>query len=312
MRPPFVSAPESVDTEDTVRIPVPGSSRTGSVRVPTLKVVAGPGRDMLSFWPLGQSEQLLVGRDDREASLVLSDATVSKRHALIRTDAQGAIVVEDLRSTNGTSINGIRVQLPVALHPGDNLEIGGVLLRLELLSSEELHHLGRVAQRISEADSDPLTRLRTRRYLEEDLPELVERSVATSSPLCCGFLDLDGFKAINDSYGHKVGDEVLARTSRIILADVRDEDVCIRYGGEEILIIFPGTRLEAAFGAADRLRRSIAGHDWHRTAPDLRVTASFGVAERHRDEPTDRWIDRADRALYQAKSSGRNCVRKAL
>lgn len=310
-RTPSVETSLSADSEDTVRISVAGSTRSASTRQPTLKVVAGPGRDMLGFWILGPGEQLLVGRDDREASVVLSDATVSKRHALIRTDTQGSVVVEDLRSTNGTSVNSLRVSAPVALHPGDNLEIGGVLLRLELLSGEELDHLGRLAQRISEAGSDPLTRLRTRRYLEDDLPELVARSSAAKTPLSCAFLDLDSFKRINDDYGHRVGDEVLARTSRIILADVRDDDVCLRYGGEEILVIFPNTALEAATGAADRLRRAIASHDWNRTAPELRVTASLGVAQRLANESNEAWIHRADRALYAAKASGRNCVRKA-
>lgn len=310
-RPPTRPDPlETPDHEDTVRISLGERSRGDSARVATLRVVAGPGRDMLNFWTLGPGEALVIGRDETQASVVLSDSTVSKRHAEILVGEHG-VVVSDLQSTNGTSINGDRCMGPRALLPGDDLEIGGVLLRLELLSEAELRHLGRVARRLSEAGSDPLTRLRTRRYLDEELPELVARSQASGQPLSCTFLDLDRFKSINDNWGHRVGDEVLVLTARIVLASVRDEDACIRYGGEEILVVYPNTDINAAAVAADRLRRAIAAHDWHRTAPDLMVTASFGVAERRKGERIEHWVHRADRALYAAKAQGRNCVRRS-
>lgn len=299
------------DAEVTVKIALPSAREDRTEKVPTLKVVAGPGRDMLGFWTLGADERLVVGRDERAAGVVLSDVTVSKRHAALYTDDTGSVVVDDLDSTNGTAVNGLRVTHPTPLHPGDNLEVGGVLLRLELLSSDELNHLGRVAKRLAEAGSDPLTRLRTRRYIDEELPELVQQCRKGDLPLSCAFLDLDHFKSINDLYGHHVGDEVLARTSRIILGDVRDEDACVRYGGEEIVLFLPGSSLLAATGVADRLRRKIADHDWYRTAPDLRVTASLGVAQLREDEHPESWIRRADKAMYQAKAAGKNRVCRA-
>ncbi|MCB9779000.1 MAG: GGDEF domain-containing protein [Alphaproteobacteria bacterium] len=307
-----VPAPFSFDDdEDTVRIalPTPREQRAGTM--PTLKVVAGPGQDMLRFWPLSANERLVVGRDENVAGVVLSDATVSKRHAVVATDEQGGVMVEDLNSTNGTAINGKRIVDPTPLPPNENLEIGGVLLRLELLSDEELSHLGRVARRLAEAGSDPLTRLRTRAFVNEELPHLVQRCRQSQVPLSCAFLDLDRFKSINDLYGHHVGDEVLARTSRIILGDVRDEDACVRYGGEEIVLFLPGSSLLAASGVAERLRRKIADHDWYRTAPELRVTASVGVAELKSDEDVDHWIRRADKAMYRAKAMGKNRVCRA-
>lgn len=306
------SAPPRLDdTEVTVKIALTSPREDRTERVPTLKVVAGPGRDMLGFWTLGADERLVVGRDEREAGVVLSDATVSKRHAALFTDDTGSVVVDDLDSTNGTSVNGVPITHPTPLHPGDNLEVGGVLLRLELLTADELNHLGRVARRLAEAGSDPLTRLRTRRFLEDELPDLVRKCRKSDLPVSCAFLDLDRFKAINDLYGHGVGDEVLARTSRILLGDVRDEDACVRLGGEEILLFLPGSSLAAAAGVADRLRRRIADHDWYRTAPDLHVTASLGVAEMRRDESIEEWIRRADQAMYRAKSTGRNRVCRA-
>lgn len=296
------------DGEVTVKISLPQLREDRVEKVPTLKVVAGPGRDMLRFWTLGADDRLVIGRDEREAGVVLSDVTVSKRHASLSTDRSGAVWVVDLGSTNGTAVNGLRIDRPVALHAGDDLEIGGVLMRLELLSADELAHLDRVKHRLAEAGSDPLTCLRTRRYLAEELPELLQRSRLAGLPVCCLFMDLDRFKSINDSYGHHVGDEVLARTSRIILGDVREDDVGVRYGGEELVLFLPSTALQAGLGAAERLRRKIADHDWYRTAPDLRVTVSIGVAELRPDETVEAWVRRADAAMYRAKATGKNRV----
>ncbi len=296
------------DGEDTVKITLPTAREDRIEKVPTLKVVAGPGRDMLRFWTLGSDERMIIGRDERSAVVVLSDVTVSKRHAVLTTDESGGVQVEDLDSTNGSAVNGVAIDRPTPLHPGDDLEIGGVLLRLDLLSSDELGHLDRVHRRLSEAGSDPLTCLRTRRYLEEELPELVERTRLAGQPMCCAFLDLDRFKSINDMYGHHIGDEVLARTSRIILGDVREHDTAVRYGGEEIVLFMPDTGRTEAVKVAERLRRKIADHHWYRTAPDLRVTASFGVAQLRSGESIEAFLRRADAAMYRAKATGKNRV----
>ncbi len=307
-RHPATAVAPADDAEVTVKISLPQVREERIEKVPTLKVVAGPGRDMLRFWTLGADERLVIGRDEREAMVVLSDVTVSKRHASLFTDEHGGIWVEDLGSTNGSAVNGVAIDRVTPLHPGDDLEVGGVLLRLELLSADELGHLDRVKHRLAEAGSDPLTCLRTRRYLEEELPELVERTRQAEQPLCCAFMDLDRFKSINDLYGHHVGDEVLARTSRIILGDVREDDTGVRYGGEEIVLFMPGTGRTEAIKVSERLRRKIADHDWYRTAPDLRVTASFGVAELRKGESIETFIRRADAAMYRAKASGKNRV----
>ena len=90
---------------------------------------------------------------------------------------------------------------------------------------------------------------------------------------------------------------------------VRDTDPVMRYGGEEIVIFLPGSDEAGAQDVAERIRRNVAGHDWDRTAPGLRVTASFGVAERKgHDETFTAWTERADRAMYAAKAAGKNKV----
>lgn len=275
--------------------------------IPTLRVVAG--RDMLKYATLAQEDQIIIGRDDT-AELRLTDVTVSKRHARVITDQSGTIMVEDLQSTNGTSVNGKPVTRTL-LRTGDHLEVGGVSLRLDLLTLDELGHLGRVVQRLDASNRDPLTRLLTRAFMDEDLPQLMERCARGSLPLSCTFIDVDRFKDVNDRFGHQIGDEVLVTIGRLVMLSVRDNDPAVRYGGEELLLFLPGSDEKGAVEVSERVRRAVASHDWDRTAPGLRVTASFGVAQINPDEDVKAWLKRADKAMYDAKRAGRNRVQRS-
>ena len=124
-------------------------------------------------------------------------------------------------------------------------------------------------------------------------------------------MDADHFKRVNDTFGHGIGDEVLQAIARLLMLGIRDSDPCVRYGGEEFLIFLPGAAVRTAMEVAERLRRSIGGHDWNRTATDLRVTASIGVAEYVEGETATQWLERADKALYHSKNNGRNKVTQA-
>jgi diguanylate cyclase (GGDEF)-like protein len=293
--------------EVTVRISLP---RTGPVRrqvIATLRVVAG--RDMLKHITLAPGEEIVMGRDER-TDLQLNDITVSKRHVRVSCDHDQAITVHDLDSTNGTAVNGSPIKRSM-LRPGDHLEVGAVSLRLDLLSLDELGHLGRVLQRLEAANRCPLTGLLTRAYLNDELSQLVDRCARAGVPFSCSFVDLDHFKSINDRFGHQVGDEVLVGVARLIMLGVRDADPCVRYGGEELVVFLPGSPEANAAEVAERIRRSIANHDWVRTAPNLQVTASFGVAERTKDEPIADWLNRSDKSVYAAKHGGRNRVIRA-
>ncbi len=298
---------EDDSSEVTMRIPTRERSATRPTRVPTLRV--GAGRDMLQFATLEPGRQILIGRDE-SAELRINDLTVSKRHARVVVDDGGAITVLDLGSTNGTAVNGHPISR-AALKAGDHLEIGGVSLRLDLLSEDELQHLARVVARLESANRDPLTGLQTRGWLDDELPGLIERYERSGLPFSCAFVDVDHFKQVNDTFTHAVGDEVLSAIARLLMLGVRDADPCVRYGGEEMVLFLPGSDEVQAFEVADRIRRSIAAHDWGRTAADLRVTASFGVAELLREEDIAGWLHRADKAMYVAKRGGRNRVIRA-
>lgn len=270
-----------------------------------LRVVAG--RDMLSYLVLTPGTEALIGRDEAECRLHLSDASVSRRHARVNVDKDGGVVVQDLGSTNGTSIDNRPISRAI-LAEGQVLEIGSVGLRLEQLAPRDVEHLQRVVDDLARANRDPLMGIKPRVWLDTELPDLLVRADATRTPISGVLLDLDHFKRVNDRYGHTVGDDVLSTTGRLVMFAIRNGDTAVRYGGEELYFVLPGADLASATAVAERLRNDIEHHEWERTAPGLRVTGSAGVAQRYPGETIRDWIERADRALYRAKAGGRNRV----
>ena len=122
-------------------------------------------------------------------------------------------------------------------------------------------------------------------------------------------VDLDYFKRVNDTYGHFVGDQVLARFAHVIVHHVRDVDIVGRYGGEEFMVLMPEATLEQAVQVAERLRETIAQTRLETDVGAIQVTASLGVAAlRDEDTAFQDILRRADQALYKAKEAGRNRV----
>jgi diguanylate cyclase (GGDEF)-like protein len=162
----------------------------------------------------------------------------------------------------------------------------------------------------TQAIRDALTGLYNRRHLDEALTRELHRSQRVNLPVSVLMIDIDHFKAFNDTYGHTVGDAVLADVAGILRDRIRVEDIACRYGGEEFAIIMAGLDLAEAADRAEEIRRRVAQHDfiWR----DLllgHLTVSIGIAThpRHGDGP-DRLLRSADAALYRAKEGGRNRV----
>lgn len=158
---------------------------------------------------------------------------------------------------------------------------------------------------------DQLTGLYNRRYMTNQLQQFMHRAVKGGKPLSVMMLDIDHFKRINDTLGHQAGDEVIQELADRLRQNVRPMDVACRPGGEEFLVILPETPGELACAAAERVRRAIAADDFNVLADtnQVSVTVSAGVATLlGADDTMAELLARADTALYQAKSGGRNRV----
>lgn len=156
---------------------------------------------------------------------------------------------------------------------------------------------------------DPLTGLRNRTGLEEELAREMNRFRRTGRPFCVALCDLDRFKSVNDTYGHEAGDRVLVATAGVINRAIRSFDEAFRMGGEEILILLKDAVLDEVRRVLERLRADIAGNPVQLAdGRVIRVTASFGVAEARLDLAPDALLESADQALYAAKRAGRNRV----
>ena len=161
------------------------------------------------------------------------------------------------------------------------------------------------------AVTDQLTGLHNRRYMVGQLEALVRRASHGGAQVACLLIDIDHFKKINDGYGHDVGDEVLREFAVRLASNVRAVDLPCRYGGEEFVVVMPGTRLEDAERIAERIRLHVAGSPFRvkRGAELLSVTISVGVAATlgAGDKP-EALLKRADEGVYEAKAQGRNKV----
>jgi len=157
------------------------------------------------------------------------------------------------------------------------------------------------------ANTDPLTGVANRGHIEECLATEVARACRFGSILSVGMVDIDHFKRINDGFGHPFGDRVIREVARVLAETVRQVDKVGRYGGEEFLVVLPGTDLVGAGVLAERIRAAVAALTFE--PEGSRATLSVGVAQWNAE--ADSWeglVSRADQALYQAKEEGRNRV----
>ena len=170
---------------------------------------------------------------------------------------------------------------------------------------------GDLASARREANIDDLTRIANRRCFDHELQKAAGQAEARREPLSLLMLDIDHFKVFNDTYGHQLGDQVLRQVAQVLTRSVKGRDLAARYGGEEFAVILPETGLEGARQLAEQICRTVAGHRVvvKATGRDLgRITLSIGCAQQRWGEPAADLLQRADRALYQAKRMGRNRV----
>ena len=155
------------------------------------------------------------------------------------------------------------------------------------------------------AKYDALTNLFNRKQFDEIFDKLFEEAQHNNTDLSLVIVDADHFKSVNDNYGHQKGDEVLVHISKILTQNIRGDDLCARWGGEEFVVLLPGSSFQIAQKVANRMRESIQENI---KVDNSAQTCSFGVSELSKYDTIETMFKRADEALYSAKKTGRNKV----
>jgi len=163
-------------------------------------------------------------------------------------------------------------------------------------------------QALKKAYTDPLTQAQNRTSFDDSIRREISLAVRNAKSLSLIFLDIDRFKAINDTYGHECGDTTLFLGAKWIKENLRDSDIVFRYGGEEFVILLSGTNANGAKLLAERIRTSIENHTIAYGMEILKITASLGVSTLRDNDTVESLVQRADKAMYKAKRKGRNQV----
>jgi two-component system cell cycle response regulator len=267
-------------------------------------VLAGP--DVGTVTQLNEP-LLLIGRDTT-CHMELKDDSISRFHASVKQHSSGVVTIRDLNSTNGTYIDGKRIQIE-ELKEGDKILLGlSTVIKYQTQDSiDQSYH----DELFFSSTTDELTGVYNRRYSLEKIKTDLSYAKRHGLPVSLMLFDLDHFKRINDTHGHLMGDSVLANAARVAAATVRQEDILGRYGGEEFVIFALDTDLKGAKILANRIRQRIARQAIRvKGGPSepLRVTVSLGIATALSAKGYDMQalISKADENLYKAKENGRN------
>jgi diguanylate cyclase (GGDEF)-like protein len=253
--------------------------------------------NILNFWAAKFSRPLLINAGHN----VQADALLES------VGAASALIVPLLVSNRALGSLQLFSSAPDGFRREDAQLLWIACLIAESLLTREYANEGLIAF----AFTDFLTGLKTRGYFEQQLEMEIKRSERKRTPFALLMVDIDHFKALNDNYGHHVGDQVLRDVSALLMKDMREVDTVARYGGEEFVLVLPETNEAGATLVADRLRRTVEQARFFAGSPDApeHLTISIGVAIFDSDAQFKRdLIEAADAALYSAKNSGRNSV----
>src|SRR3954452_1232608 len=260
----------------------------------------GPAVYAIAKWVMHRNQEFVAGdmaRDSRIADLSAGAAIAFPLSC--RGRRVGALVAIDRQPSvreprmSASMLRAVRVLLEPAAVALDNSLL---LKRAEALSV-----------------TDDLTSLYNSRYLNLVLRRETKRASRSGRPLSLLFIDLDGFKAVNDTHGHLFGSRALVEAAAVIRSSARETDVVSRFGGDEFALVLPDTGGEGAFAVGERIRERIAAHKFlARDGLNLHLTASVGVATLPDVAASaDELVQAADTAMYQVKACGKNGIQAA-
>jgi len=301
-----VKAPSFDDTVPDAEGELSSSVQRGPRSEGALTVLRGPNEGALFFV---ESSGVVIGRSP-DVEVPIPDDTLSRQHARI-TRIGNVFAIEDMGSTNGTSVDGEPTDGVSPLEDGSRIHLGKrTVLHFRLHDRVEMET---VQQTQDQVQRDALTGLFNRRHLQQRFWSEVAFSQRHGSSLSLLLLDVDRFKQINDGFGHPAGDAVLRLLAEELTELTREEDVIARYGGEEFALVARGISLAQTMQLAERIREAMAT----KRVPvegaegaEVTFTVSIGVAHTSgEDVPTPQeMFASADRALYASKDGGRNQI----
>ena len=192
------------------------------------------------------------------------------------------------------------------------IRLNELMLRINRVIRERalINERDRMIERLKKLSiRDPLTELYNSRHFYEQLEDEIQRSERYQHPLALIFIDIDKFKAVNDTYGHMVGDQALLLIAQKMQASLRAQDTAYRFAGDEFTIILPETTAENAKFVADRIKSEMANESLVIDEQELtQITLSIGIAEYQRYESKEQFLHRADVTMYEAKKKGGNTI----
>ena len=288
------------------------TTETGRPREPLVRSEASGCLIVLTGTAVGKMFKLtkskyVIGRGT-DVDIKLEDDAASRRHAKLMQQGSAQLTLQDLGSSNGTFVNGVKISSR-ELIDGDHIQIGATsMLKFSIHSAlEEQFH----QQLYMGATRDYLTSTYNTRFFDEQLNKDITHARRHAVPLSLLVIELDPLKAVNESHGAAAGDALLATAAAMFAASVRNEDVLCRIRGDRFAVIARGSGRNGACVLAERLRGLIERQGVEHQGQRLAATVSIGVAAfnpaRHGNR--HQLLEEAEKKLHEAKTSGRNCVR---
>ncbi len=284
-----------------------GESSKGKVEtIPCLLVISGINVGMI--YKL-KKNRIIIGRGD-ECDITLRESSISRVHAAIDIDLSGEATITDMKSTNGTFVNGVPVSFS-SITNGVRIQLGSsTVLKFVLQDSFEAEFQANMYESVIK---DTLTQAYNKRYFLDRITSEFSHSLRHYQQLALIMIDVDHFKQVNDTYGHLAGDEVLKELVKRITGHLRLGDVLCRYGGEEFVIIVRECNPESLLPLAERILDLFREKPMNFKDETISITISAGVSSiiDKNVRTVEDLLAEADKNLYLAKSAGRNCVRSS-